>query len=63
MIITIWEIYNKTKKEFKFNHISDGYDENLIKPHSDIPKQKKAWNGSEWKKYKAQLIDGKVIRD
>lgn len=63
MVITIWEIFDKTKKEFKFNHIADGYDESLTKPKSDIPKQQKAWNGSTWRKFEAKLIDGKVIRE
>ena len=40
--ITVWEIYDKDKKDFVFNHIADGYDEKLTKPDSSIPKQKKA---------------------
>ena len=62
MLITVWDIYDKDRKEFVFNHIADGYSEELTKPDSNFPKQKKVWNGSEWRKYKAQLVDGKVIR-
>jgi len=48
-IITIWECQDEKTKEWKHNHIENGYDANATSPTPKYPLQEKAWKGSTWR--------------
>lgn len=58
--ITIWERMDR-KKEFKHNHISDGFYKDELAPKAIDKKQEKIWKNATWRKVKAYLENGKVI--
>ena len=61
LIVTIWE--RKVKKtenvyEWEFNHIENGYVEEMQTPTSVTETQKNSWAGGQWRKQKGVLIEG-----
>lgn len=65
MDITVWDYYTKQKDGsfvWEFNHIEDGWNEELKFPtvKCPTPVQKHNFSTGKWRKSKAELIDGKV---
>lgn len=56
-IVTAWYKFNKQKNKFVFNHYEEGYNEEQLIPESNIPKQQKDWNKSEWRKKFGHLVE------
>ena len=56
-IVTVWDRFDKQRRQFVFNHYSEGYDETQTVPISNIPKQQKDWNGAKWEKKLGHLIE------
>ena len=63
--ITIWERFyppssdGKSAAAYSHNHIEDGWNKEL-KPISCDPLVTKNWNGFDWRKTFAYLVDGSV---
>lgn len=57
--ITIWERWNVKKKEFKHNHIIEGWS-GLEAPLPANQTQAKNWKGAKWNKKYGYLKEGRV---
>jgi len=62
-IITVWERYDENSKQWKHNHISNGYSADITYPVSNSKTQKKSWAGGKWRGLKARLDNIKVVFD
>lgn len=58
--ITIWESWDSDKKEWRHNHIEDGFCAN-DHPTPKFPSQE-AWKRQQWRKSWGILVEGKVER-
>lgn len=66
-IITIWEKYNESKKEWEHNHISDGDEFELEFPKPKVcpstgeeyESQKKSWSRGKWRSREGFISDDK----
>ena len=61
--ITVWERHTKSNDgswKWEHNHISDGFDDSQQEPTPVSEDQGRLWKGSEWRKKKAFLVNGKV---
>lgn len=58
-IVTVWDRFDKQRRQFVFNHYSEGYDETQTVPISNIPKQQKDWRNAKWRKRFSYLIERK----
>ncbi len=60
-IVTVWERFNPSSKEWEHNHISDGYDESAEEPVAKSDMQKQSWKGGKWRSFKGELREGVVV--
>lgn len=60
-LITVWERFDHNKNNWEFNHISNGYSENIKGPAPVSKLQKQSWTKATWCSKKAYLIDNVVI--
>lgn len=57
--VTVWYRYSNKEKEWKHNHIEDGWTFGSL-PTSKLDSQVKAWKGGKWKRAWGFLKNGKV---
>lgn len=61
--ITIWERLQEKSKSWKHNHISDGYDADILSPIPISVLQKKSWNKSQWLSKKGMINGQRVVTE
>lgn len=67
-VITVWQRFVKAEEGrnaegvWEHNHISDGYDPEVLFPTPHFPEQERNWKGGVWRAFEAFLVDGLVIR-
>ncbi len=62
-VITVWD--RLINQEWRFNHISDGYDDTEKTPTPKSPlfaNQIASWKTGVWRKQRANLVNGVVCR-
>jgi len=62
MLITIWECFNKQKRKWKHNHISEHFYHSEIKPFPKKPIQSKLWKDGTWRK-KLGTLNNHIVKE
>ncbi len=57
--ITVWQ--RRLNGRWQHNHIEDGW-ATATEPAAAFESQVRAWRGAAWRKERAWLINGKVVR-
>jgi hypothetical protein len=61
LVITIWDVWDSAMKTREFNHISTGYDGDVMEPAPGSEGQRKAWAQRVWAPRPALLNEGVVV--
>jgi hypothetical protein len=64
-VITIWEQAYPQKDGsvvWEHNHISDGFRDDQTTPEPISAEQRRSWANATWRKFKAHVIDNKLLK-
>ena len=65
LLFTIWEQAHPQQDGsvvWEHNHISDGFRDDQTAPEPSSEEQRRSWANAQWRKFKARVLDGKLVR-